>query len=170
MIFHKKSDVYYLKMNNTFLKFPYFQIPHLQNFANFTKFLSQKQPKIANGLRVFFLRLVVNMLDYHFPLTVYLQLFEAGLLNQLKIEHKLKNSNLHSNCCYGALKLWYGFLFQKFTLDTRKQKSMTFETFFPSRSNEICSLVEFFSSFWAILVKFEIVYWIVTMATHSLRL
>ena len=119
---------------------------------------------------MFLLSLVVNMLGYHFPLTVYLQLFAAGLKVKLKIVHKLENSNVYSNCCCGVLKLWYGFLFHKFTLDIIKQKSTTFETFFSSRINEICSLVGFFSSFLAILVRFEIANCIVTMATHNLRL
>ena len=89
---------------------------------------------------------------------------------KLKIDHKLKNSSVHRNYCYGVLKLWFEFLFQKFTLDVRKQKSMTFETFFSRRSNEMCSLVDFFSSFCAILVRFEIANCFVTMATQNQRL
>ena len=119
---------------------------------------------------MFTLILVVNLLDYHFPLFVYLQLIAAVFKVKLKIEHKLKKSNMHSNCCYEVLKLRYGFLFHKFTLFITKQGNMTFETFLSSANKEISSLVGFFSSFWAILVRFEIANCLVTMATHNLRL
>ena len=146
------------------------RVRKLQKLANSRHFLSQKLQKIGTGPRVSFLNLVVYLLDYHLPLMVVLDRFEVVKKIELKIDHKLKKSNVPSNRCYGSPKLLFAFLFQKFILLITKPYYMTVATLLYHKIINSLLPGGFFSSFWPVLGKIRIVYCLVTMATDNLRL